>query len=1017
MNESAMYLVWYLLIVALILSVPSEAQELRTQAAGGAIEPSRQTQRRTHQPAGLFADLMDTRLFRLATAGPTPFLEPQSRRVRVDLLRLAAVRDEVRNQRQAHLPLNLFPDATFEAIIERTTETRSGYTLSGRLAGHPLSSVTIVVNGTVVAGMVNSVEGTWLIRSRGAGVVEIRKSEGEFRCGVGSRNASGLAPALPTPLGKVSVNQDSGDEIDVLVLFTAAARQREGNYDDMRAWIDLLVASTNEAYRLGGAVLRIKLAAAVQVDYTESSDHFGNRVDHDNLKGENDGHMDEIHDLRDSYAADLVILLIDHPQWVTGGLADSFLDPVQVSSDFAFAVVESEDRPATFAHELGHLMGLKHDRYTRYYYENRSEINSPFPYAHGYVNQRAFDNGADEKSRWHTIMAYPNQLTAAGFVFTESFELMRFSNPTQFHHGDPMGVPGDEASDAVDGPSDAVRTLNNTRSIVANYRQHADACRFTLSETKRTVDQAGTQFAVNVEGTGRCSYRAWSTDDFLTLSKESGSGGDEMIVRVAPNAGRARTGYVIVAGETLIIDQSGAGSFLSVCDRTPAVAGKLAALTNRSSCKDVTEHDLLRVGVLDLKEQGITELTPGDFDGLWNLVELDLSDNSIPDLPDGVFDDLISLKRLVLWGNSLRRLSATMFGALSGLESLGLSQNNLGRVPEGIFDGLTNLRSLALIQCELTDLPDDLFANLPRLQDLWLQGNHFQEIPGALRTKGTGLDSVFALGFSQNPLTTLPANAFAGLPELDQLHLTHMPLSSISKDAFSGLTKLSRLYLYDNRIEDLSGVVFPGEEIVQLNLSNNRISSLPADLFRGFTSRACNGTASPLILNLAGNPGSSFSLAVELVREDADNAAASPARLVARVVEGAPWPLTVDLTLDGDGSLSARQVVIPNGSVQSEPIEVTADQPVTVRVSGVTELPPSYQGVKTVPGQPLRLFAPAPTPDFDGDGTVDLADFLLFVGAFGLSRGDEDYNARYDLDGNGSIDLGDFLIFVEAFGQ
>ena len=57
-----------------------------------------------------------------------------------------------------------------------------------------------------------------------------------------------------------------------------------------------------------------------------------------------------------------------------------------------------------------------------------------------------------------------------------------------------------------------------------------------------------------------------------------------------------------------------------------------------------------------------------------------------------------------------------------------------------------------------------------------------------------------------------------------------------------------------------------------------------------------------------------------------------------------------------------------------------------------------------------------PTPDFSGDGTVDITDFLLFVAQFGLSDNDADYDARFDLDGDGTIGLGDFLIFVNAFG-
>ncbi len=58
-----------------------------------------------------------------------------------------------------------------------------------------------------------------------------------------------------------------------------------------------------------------------------------------------------------------------------------------------------------------------------------------------------------------------------------------------------------------------------------------------------------------------------------------------------------------------------------------------------------------------------------------------------------------------------------------------------------------------------------------------------------------------------------------------------------------------------------------------------------------------------------------------------------------------------------------------------------------------------------------------PNPDFNSDGTVDIADFLLFAGAFGLSRGDAGYDARFDLDSDGTIGFSDFLIFGEAFGK
>ncbi len=60
--------------------------------------------------------------------------------------------------------------------------------------------------------------------------------------------------------------------------------------------------------------------------------------------------------------------------------------------------------------------------------------------------------------------------------------------------------------------------------------------------------------------------------------------------------------------------------------------------------------------------------------------------------------------------------------------------------------------------------------------------------------------------------------------------------------------------------------------------------------------------------------------------------------------------------------------------------------------------------------------AKVPTPDFDGNEQVDFADFLAFVARFGASRGDSNYDAKYDLDGDGTIGFEDFLIFTTSFG-
>lgn len=55
--------------------------------------------------------------------------------------------------------------------------------------------------------------------------------------------------------------------------------------------------------------------------------------------------------------------------------------------------------------------------------------------------------------------------------------------------------------------------------------------------------------------------------------------------------------------------------------------------------------------------------------------------------------------------------------------------------------------------------------------------------------------------------------------------------------------------------------------------------------------------------------------------------------------------------------------------------------------------------------------------DFNGDGIVNIPDFLLFLEAFGATRGDREFNEEMDLVPDGIINVADFLVFAEQFGK
>ena len=873
-------------------------------------------------------------------------------------------------------PLNLFGE--WPVVFERVEKTSSGYALSGHLALRPLSSVTIVVNGDDVAGIVNSDQGTWHVKSRGAGLVEIRKQEETFLCG--TQPAVGESWHARSGARKAAAALDD-DEIDVLVVFTEAARRRDGGFAKIRANIDLAVAVTNEAYRASGVRQRINLVGALQVDYRES-ETFGKAVglsnqneDLQRLKSESDGYMDEVHVLRDSYAADIVYLIVDQQGGGGVGLLLSLEDPNPAASAFAISNSLGE-YAAFFPHELGHVMGLNHDRYTdgtscRECSPTDILDNKPYPYSYGYVNQEAFVDGASEAKRWRTIMSYNSQCKDADMYCRE---IMRFSNPDQRYpagHGDPLGVAGDKPSDADDGPADAVRSLNNTRSIVANFRPSSTRCAYELSRTEHAVALDGGSFSIRVNTETRCTWSAQALDGFLSVdSSKPQRGNGEVVYHVEPNQGIARIGFITLAGETLAIYQSGTRAFTSVCDRTAQVRDAIVLAAKRSDCSAVTESDLLNISHLDLSREGITALKAGDFDGLVNLVVLDLSSNRITSLPAGVFQDLINLNVLNLsamnvnTATNVNPLPTGIFANLSNLKELDLSSTRLKQLSDSVFSGLTKLEWLWLNHNELRSLPDGVFSGLESLRYLILQQN---QLSGLRKETFEGLTTLWQLSLSYNPLTTLPEDLFSDM-EIGQLFLDDTQLTQIPPRLFRNILGLRRLHLNDNQIARLAPRVFPGRDIQILEMRNNMLQVLPDELFLGFTSEFCNQRN--MHLDLRGNPGTPFPLTLELARLDAEKAADSPASIAVRVAEATPLPLTVGLSSDG-GSLSRKEATIEAGSVRSESIKVAGDPPVILRLESPPALPVTYKGITIELGEPLRLFA---LEDQATDSSGEIAD-------------------------------------------
>jgi len=315
------------------------------------------------------------------------------------------------------LTLPLFPEVTVEVEKADIGFTGiEGKSWTGKLPNG--GSAAFIIRGDRIAGSIATPLGNFQILPLDGGLCAVVERDFGDRADCGAagerpdRNVAAAAAAAaaaqrvsnadtfgPVRAGRALsggsaaelADSPTGNRVRVLVAYTADARSLTSSVlgMTMQELIDLAILESNQGYANSGVTLRIELACLYQTVFNESA---AIENDVDKFRNTSDGIMDEVHQLRADYDADMCALIIDgtDPDWC--GWAYGF-DYTSYANMFQASVYSCTTGNFTFAHEFGHTQGCRHD--------NDGTL-TPFAYAHG------FRNG----NNWRTIMAVAGSSTA-----------------------------------------------------------------------------------------------------------------------------------------------------------------------------------------------------------------------------------------------------------------------------------------------------------------------------------------------------------------------------------------------------------------------------------------------------------------------------------------------------------------------------------------------------------------------------------------------------------------------------
>ncbi len=165
----------------------------------------------------------------------------------------------------------------------------------------------------------------------------------------------------------------------------------------------------------------------------------------------------------DRFGADYIVAIVGSLSGVCGQAMAVNTTQANISTTRrAYAVSRLDCDADTFAHELGHLMGLAHGNRVATCLSNNAHMTALTPYARGWAEGNC--NQANDQDEFGTIMVGNWLYLVTGWGNINNFKVPLFSSPNLTHAT--CGAD-DNCGDAANG--DAARALNENRNTYSAH--------------------------------------------------------------------------------------------------------------------------------------------------------------------------------------------------------------------------------------------------------------------------------------------------------------------------------------------------------------------------------------------------------------------------------------------------------------------------------------------------------------------------------------------------------------------